>query len=58
VSLHFGDNGMHSMRIVLSQARCFTKECAIFMLGLHVVLILITCVPGPVTVLPFPIMGR
>ncbi|MFI5338214.1 MAG: hypothetical protein ACHQ7N_00045 [Candidatus Methylomirabilales bacterium] len=49
---------MHSMRIVLGEARCFTKECAIFMLALLVVLILITYVPGLVTFLPQLIMGR
>jgi tripartite ATP-independent transporter DctM subunit len=36
----------------------FTKECAIFMLALLVVLILITYVPGLVTFLPQLIMGR
>ena len=46
------------MRIVLSEARCFTKECAIFMLALRVVLTLITYVPGLVTFLPQLIMGR
>jgi len=36
----------------------FTRECAIFMLALLVVLILITYVPGLVTFLPRLIMGR
>ncbi len=36
----------------------FTKECAVFMLALLVVLILITYVPGFVTFLPRLIMGR
>ena len=36
----------------------FTRECAIFMLALLVVLILITYVPGLVTFLPTLIMGR
>jgi TRAP-type C4-dicarboxylate transport system permease large subunit len=36
----------------------FTRECAIFMLALVVVLILITYVPGLVTFLPQVIMGR
>jgi len=36
----------------------FTKECAIFMLALLVVLILITYVPGLVTFLPQLIMGK
>jgi C4-dicarboxylate transporter DctM subunit len=36
----------------------FTKECAIFMLALLVVLILITYIPGLVTFLPQAIMGR
>ncbi len=36
----------------------FTKECAIFMLALLVVLILITYVPGLVTFLPHLVMGK
>ncbi len=36
----------------------FTKECAVFMLALLVVLILITYVPGLVTFLPQAVMGR
>jgi TRAP-type C4-dicarboxylate transport system permease large subunit len=36
----------------------FTRECAIFMLALLVVLILITYIPGLVTFLPRMIMGR
>ena len=36
----------------------FTKECAIFMLALLVVLILITYIPGLVTFLPRLIMGK
>jgi C4-dicarboxylate transporter DctM subunit len=36
----------------------FTKECAIFMLALLVVLILITYIPGLVTFLPQLVMGR
>jgi C4-dicarboxylate transporter DctM subunit len=36
----------------------FTRECAIFMLALLVVLILITYVPGLVTFLPEMVMGR
>ncbi len=36
----------------------FTKECAIFMLALLVVLILITYIPGLVTFLPQVVMGR
>ncbi|HWU37755.1 MAG TPA: TRAP transporter large permease subunit, partial [Candidatus Acidoferrum sp.] len=36
----------------------FTKECAIFMLALLVVLILITYIPGLVTFLPKLIMGQ
>jgi len=36
----------------------FTKECAIFMLALLVVLILITYIPGLVMFLPHLIMGR
>jgi C4-dicarboxylate transporter DctM subunit len=36
----------------------FTRECAIFMLALLVVLILITYIPGLVTFLPEMVMGR
>ena len=36
----------------------FTRECAIFMLALLVVLILITYIPGLVTFLPQLVMGR
>jgi C4-dicarboxylate transporter DctM subunit len=36
----------------------FTRECAIFMLALLVVLILITYIPGLVTFLPQVVMGR
>jgi C4-dicarboxylate transporter DctM subunit len=36
----------------------FTKECAVFMLALLVVLILITYIPGLVTFLPQLIMGK
>ena len=36
----------------------FTRECAIFMLALLVVLILITYIPGLVTFLPQMVMGR
>jgi C4-dicarboxylate transporter DctM subunit len=36
----------------------FTKECAIFMAALVVVLALITYVPGLVTFLPNLIMGK
>jgi TRAP-type C4-dicarboxylate transport system permease large subunit len=36
----------------------FTKECAIFMVALLIVLALITYVPGLVTFLPTLIMGR
>jgi C4-dicarboxylate transporter DctM subunit len=36
----------------------FTRECAIFMLALLIVLILITYIPGLVTFLPQVVMGR
>jgi len=46
------------MSLANISATDFTKECAIFMLALLVVLILITYIPGLVTFLPRLIMGR
>lgn len=51
-----------TLYVMVSLARVsvtdFTRECAIFMLALVVVLVLITYVPGLVTCLPQLIMGR